>query len=75
MGCIQSPKVIRIQPIESSKKETSINLVRTKNKDKDPVEEEAYNFSDEEYSISHYTLGQSQLPIKAKIKNNEVVFL
>ena len=73
MGCVNTSPEIIIHSIRSFKKETKKNLVLKKSKN--PVNFDFTFAFEEDEDTSHSSLEQSQIPIKAKIENNELIFL
>ena len=80
MGCVNSSAVTIIRSMESFKKEAKKNLMKKKlqelcgndftlYEDDEEEEEEDYNKN------YHCSLEQSQIPITAKMEDNELIFL
>ena len=69
MGCVNSSPVVIIRSMESFKKESKKNLEHQKSKD--PY----FSFSDEIEDDTSPSSQQSQIPIKAKMEENELIFL
>ena len=76
MGCINTNPVIKVNSIESFKKEIKKNIKQNECED---LEDKILNFSDliaENINTSNnIEEEQSQILIDAKIENNELIFL
>ena len=73
MGCVHTSPVIVIHSINSFKKEAKKNLAKKKNEN--PANNDFTLFEEEDDDTSHSSLEQSKIPIKAKMENNELIFL
>ena len=74
MGCVNTSPTVVIHSIGSFKKETTKNLVEQKKCENRVNIDFTFSYEEED-DISHSSLEQSQIPIKAKIENNELIFL
>ena len=73
MGCVNSSSIVIVHSMESFRKESKKYLKQEKREGPDYKN---FIFADEENdNTSHSSLDQSQIPIKAKIENNELIFL
>ena len=72
MGCVNSSPVIIIHSMETFKKESKKNLKRQNSEDSD--DRDSSSSDDMEDDTSHSS-EQSQIPIKAKMEENELIFL
>ena len=72
MDCINSPPAVIIHSMKSFKKESRKNLALKKSEDSDDNDSSSYD--DIEDDTSHSS-EQSKIPIKAKMENNELIFL
>ena len=72
MGCIHNSPVVVIHSIKSFKKEAKKNLAPKKSEYPFNID---ITITDEEDDTSHSSLEQSRIPIKAKMENNELIFL
>ena len=70
MGCINRSPVVIICSMESFKKETRKNLAHKKDSD-----DNDFSFFDEIEDDTSHCSDQSQIPIKAKMEDNELIFL
>ena len=81
MGCVNSSAVTIIRSMESFKKEARKNLMKKKLRefgDNDfTVYEEGEDDEEEDYNSNNYhcSLERSQIPITAKMEDNELIFL
>ena len=71
MGCINSSTVVIIHSMKSFKKESRKNLAK---KGEDSDDNDSSSYDDIEDDTSHSS-EQSKIPIKAKMENNELIFL
>ena len=74
MGCVNTSPTVEIHSIGSFKKETTKNLEEQKKCENRVNIDFTFSYEEED-DISHSSLEQSQIPIKAKIENNELIFL
>ena len=72
MGCIKSSPEVIIRSMEPFKKESRKNLEQKKNKDR---YNKGFSFLDDIEDETSQSSEQSQIPIKAKMKDNELIFL
>ena len=73
MGCINDSKKITIHSIESFKQKTKKKLEHVKYKN--PADE-IFNFLEKENeNISYPSFEPSEIPIKAKMESNELIFI
>ena len=79
MGCVNSSAVTIIRSMESFKKEARKNLMKKKLQEFCGNDFTIYEDNDEEeenYNKNyHCSIEQSQIPITAKMKDNELIFL
>ena len=71
-GCINTAPVTIIHSMESFKKKTQVYVV--KKKTEDPIDNDFTLSEEEDDNISHSS-EQSQISIKARIEENELIFL
>ena len=71
MGCVNSPSVTIINSMRSFKKEARKNIMRKKLEDLADNDFTLYDNEENNRSV----LEQSQIPIKAKIEDTELIFL
>ena len=73
MGCINNTPKIIIRSMKTFKQEARKNLEHKQCEDS--ANKEFTSSSEEENDTSHSSLEQSQIPIKAKMEDNELIFL
>ena len=72
MGCVNSSPIIIVRSMETFKKESRKYLEQQKNED---LNDKDFTFSDEIEDDTSPSSQQSQIPIKAKMEDNELIFL
>ena len=72
MGCVNSSPIIIVRSMETFKKESRKYLEQQKNED---LNDKDFTFSDEIEDDTSPSSQHSQIPIKAKMEDNELIFL
>ena len=72
MGCVNSSPIIIVRSIETFKKESRKYLEQQKSENQNDKD---FTFSDEIEDDTSPSSQQSQIPIKAKMEDNELIFL
>ena len=72
MGCVNSSRIIIVRSMETFKKESRKYLEQQKSENQNDKD---FTFSDEIEDDTSPSSQQSQIPIKAKMEDNELIFL
>ena len=73
MGCINTPKIIKVYSKESSEKD---NIKKIQNKEYEKSLNDDFTFFDEEINDTpHRIIKKLQIPTNSKMEDNELSFL